>query len=688
MGIFCWIYPGGNEIKCVNSISSSLFSLFSYEERKMMITPTDALNTLHGAIEEEALEAVLDIISKDGNLVNRVLINHTALTLATELGVRCIIEAVMTSDNLDVNATDRFGRPALYFAFKSCQISLARTLISRGADVNLSKPPLLHGCCYGGSDTEDVVYELVELGVDVNVVDERNRTALHIAVQNSLFNIAKALLKCKANVNAVEGFDFQTPLMICAGKSPISIDDRSKEEYHRSLKVLKLLLDSGADISAKDDKGRTAIHIALQNANILASSLLIHWGAKHDSLNSNTIRSAYEISLLRNCLEMACIIFFNFYRHFETFPLNFYSNAKETLQNIGKKRQNEYVLALEQSLTDLCTRHYCQEVSAKGPLGFMQKLPKLQNLCRHTILRNLNLSVFENTCIKLPTAKTLQDFIFYNTRFSIISTLSLSDIHIATHMGDLESLALRLNPHIVNIPFNGLSLLEVAISRQCIPGTNLLLENGADPNGETKEGFLPLHLASRQCCFEIVQILLKFGGNVNALDKQGNLPIHEACVSGHFNIAELLMQHGSIYHHPDTDGRYPIHYSCASGNWHFTNVLIKLGIDGDTTDKCGYTGLHLAASRGNLYLIQNIELPYLFETELLMKGYMFVLMYSCNVRCVTKPKYTPQVNHIKVLENLMTAGCNHAILSNKNKSALDIARDYGFTDIMTTLQRR
>jgi ankyrin repeat protein len=359
------------------------------------------------------------------------------------------------------------------------------------------------------------------------------------------------------------------------------------------------------------------------------------------------------------------------------------------LQNTEKNKTDEYVSALEQSLADLCTGSYRQKeivVSAKLPLELMRKVPKLKNLCRHIILRNLNLSVFKSTCIKLTTAKTLQDFIFYNTKFSKVSTLSLSDVHIAAYIGDLESLALKLNSQIVNIKFHGVSLLEVTISRKCIPGTSLLLENGADPNGETKEEVLPLHLASRQCCPEIVQILLKFGANVNAVDKPGNLPIHEACISGHFNIAELLIQHGSIYDSPDINGRHPIHYSCASGNWEFTNILLKLGVNGDTTDKCGHTGLHLAASRGNLYLIQNIELPYMFKTDLLMKGYMFVLMYSCNIRCVSKPKYTSQVDHIKVIESLLTAGCSHVTLSGMNKSAFDIARDFGFTDIMTILQ--
>ncbi|XP_062585969.1 ankyrin-1-like [Saccostrea cucullata] len=649
-----------------------------------MIDSYDVLNDLHDAIKKKETKSVLNIISKNGDLVNRVLIGHTALALAVDLKVIDVIDAVMTSSDLDINTTDRFGRSALYFASKTGQIPLVRKLMTLGADINQSKL-LLHGCAHGCNDEETTVYELVSLGADVNDVDEKNRTPLHIAVQNSLVNVTKALLKSNANVNAIENTS-RTPLLICAGKSLISCDVNSEEEYSRSLKIISLLLEYGADINVSDERGYTALHIALQNGNTLAASVLLHHGAISNSLKEETVKSAYEVALSKNHLEVAFIILLNFYRYFESFPLEFYRKTEKDLQDKerDKNEVNNYIWALKKSLEDMyilnCSRDDIA-LATKEPHLLSRKVPKLQNLCRHIVLRNLNL---KNCSISLPTAPRLQRFIFFDTKFAAVGSSILTDIHVAARTGNLEQLSQRLTQKIVDITFDEFSLLEIAISRQSISLTNFLLENGADPNKETKEGLLPLHLACRQYCLEIVQHLLEFGGDVKAFDKHGNLPIHEACIAGHFDIAELLIQHDSEFDFPDSNGRYPIHYSSASGNCHFTNILLQLGVDINTTDTFGYTGLHLAASRGNLYLMKNIELAYMFERELLMKGYMFTLQYSCNIKCVPKPNYAPGVDHIKVIEIMLKSGCNSTALCKKDKSALDITRDYSFTDVINS----
>ncbi|XP_061181220.1 ankyrin repeat domain-containing protein 50-like [Saccostrea echinata] len=672
-----------------NNPSTKEKQLAVFEQNEKCLDSYDVLNNLHDAIKKRETKSVLEIISKNGDLVNRVLIGHTALTLAIDLKVSEVIDAVMTSSDLDVSTTDRFGRSAMYFASKTGQIPLIRKLIKLGADINQSKL-LLHGCAHGGRDDETTVYELASLGADVNDVDEKNRTPLHIAVQNSLVNVTEALLQCKANVNAIENGTSRTPLMICAGKSLISCDANSEEEYSQSLKILSVLLEKGADINISDARGYTALHIALQNGNILAASVLIHQGAKSNCLKEEAVQSAYEVALSKNYLEIAFIIFLNFYRYFESFPLGFYRKTKEYLKHKQKdtSEMNSFFGALEKSLEDMyilkCSREEIV-LAAREPHELLRKVPKLQNLCRHVVLQNLNLSVLKNRSIKLPTAPAIQGFIFYDTKFAVVCTSLLTDVHVAARMGDIETLGRRPIQQIVDIPFNDFSLLEVAISRKSISLTNFLLENGTDPNNETRQGLLPLHLACRQVCLEIVLLLLEFGGDVNAFDKQGNLPIHEACIAGHFDVAELLIQHGSVFDFPDINGRYPIHYSSASGNCQFTNILLQLGVNVNTTDTFGYTGLHLAASRGNLYLIKNIELAYMFERELLMKGYMFMLQYSCNTKCVPKPKYGPGVDHIKVIENMLKSGCNSMALCKMNKSAVGIARDYGFTDVMTIL---
>lgn len=641
----------------------------------------EVLDLLHVAIEKNDLKLVVSILADNGYLVNKLRFNHTALTLALELKTNEIIEAVMACPNIDVNTVDRFGRTGLYFASKTGPISLVRKLISLGAHINQSTPSILHGCAHGESDNEAIVFALVKHGVNVDAVDERDRTPLYIAVQNSLVNVTKALIKCKANVNTAGELQSLTPLILCAGQYPTPIDANSQERYIRSLKVLNILLENGADLCLTDSKGYTALHHAIENNNILGTLKLIQWGAHHNSFTAETIQQAFETTVARNHFEIAFLIFLYFYKFFCSFSFQFYCKMKEGLMNVEKVKVNNFRLILEQCLSEMLAVQFpLKESSTVEPQAMTLKI-----ICRHAVLRKLNYSLFEKNQFGLPTANLLRRYIFFDTDFSEASVSLLTDVHIATYTGDIASIILKANQQIVNIPLNDHTLLEIAISRKSIFITNHLLKHGADPNVETTEGLKPLHLACFHGCLSITQCLLEFGADVNAYDKQGNLPIHTACSAGHFHIAELLIKHGSICDSPDSNGRYPIHYSSASGNWKFTKTLLQLGVDANVMDTFGYTGLQLASSRGNLYLLKNIELPFMFEKDMLMKGHMFVLKYSCNTKSVPKPKYSQGVDHVEVIKLLLKSGCRSEILRmlKSTQYALDTAKDIDIADIVS-----
>jgi ankyrin repeat protein len=57
-----------------------------------------------------------------------------------------------------------------------------------------------------------------------------------------------------------------------------------------------------------------------------------------------------------------------------------------------------------------------------------------------------------------------------------------------------------------------------------------LMENGANVNAQTKDGFtpVPLHLASMNGHDSVVLLLLKSDADINANDKDGWTPLHES----------------------------------------------------------------------------------------------------------------------------------------------------------------
>lgn len=422
----------------------------------------EVLDLLHVAIEKNDLKLVVSILADNGYLVNKLRFNHTALTLALKLQANEIIEAVVACPNIDVNTVVRFGQTGLYFAAKTGPISLVKKLISLGAHVNQSMPSILHGCAYGESDNEAIVFALVKHGVNVDAVDERNRTPLYIAVQNSLVNVTKALIKCKANINTAEEHRTLTPLILCAGKFPTSIDAYSQQRYIRSLNVLNILLENGADLSLTDSKGYTALHHAIENNNVMGTLKLIQWGAQHNSFTAETIQQAFQTIVARNHFEIAFFILLYFYKVFCSFSFQFYCKMKEGLMNVEKVKANNFRLIVEQCLSEMLAVQFpLKESSTVEPQEMTLKI-----LCRHAVLRKLNYSLFEKNQLGLPTANLLRRYIFFDTDFSEVSVSLLSDVHVATYTGDIASIILKANQQIVNIPLNDHTLLEIAISRK------------------------------------------------------------------------------------------------------------------------------------------------------------------------------------------------------------------------------
>ncbi len=101
--------------------------------------------------------------------------------------------------------------------------------------------------------------------------------------------------------------------------------------------------------------------------------------------------------------------------------------------------------------------------------------------------------------------------------------------------------------------FTNLTPLEVAIKKYIDnPGSmdfrkmvDWLLEDGADPNIETKDSDTLLSMVLRESqSYRLTKILLENGADPNAFDKEGKLPL--AHVITDFDLTELLMRHGSL----------------------------------------------------------------------------------------------------------------------------------------------
>ncbi|XP_061888350.1 cyclin-dependent kinase 4 inhibitor D-like [Entelurus aequoreus] len=103
----------------------------------------------------------------------------------------------------------------------------------------------------------------------------------------------------------------------------------------------------------------------------------------------------------------------------------------------------------------------------------------------------------------------------------------------------------RLHPDTVN-EFGRTALQVMMMGNSKV--ADVLLEKGADPNVQDKQGIAPIHDAARTGFLDTVQVLVEHGASVNVADQSGALPIHIAIREGHRNVVEFLAPRSDLKH--------------------------------------------------------------------------------------------------------------------------------------------
>jgi ankyrin repeat protein len=253
----------------------------------------DQANPLHFACSHGNFETALVLLDHGANVNAQNSESRTPLHCASQDSKNPSdddprVARLMLEHGGDVNARDKDQATPLHLASNLYKLDTAQVLLDHGADANAQNvdgQTPIHQASSSLYSYSHIVQLLVERGADVNALDKDQETPLHIACSHGNCNVALALLNHGAELSP-QNADGQTPL------HRISQRPRCFAEED----VVRLLLERGMDVNARDKAHQTPLHLAASKSWPEIVQVLLDHGAMADVRDADGQTPLHRVS--------------------------------------------------------------------------------------------------------------------------------------------------------------------------------------------------------------------------------------------------------------------------------------------------------------------------------------------------------------------------------------------------------
>uniref|UniRef100_A0A8U8C8X5 Uncharacterized protein n=1 Tax=Geospiza parvula TaxID=87175 RepID=A0A8U8C8X5_GEOPR len=200
--------------------------------------------------------------------------------------------------------------------------------------------------------------------------------------------------------------------------------------------------------------------------------------------------------------------------------------------------------------------------------------------------------------------------------------------------------------HLINYGTKGkvrLPALHIAARNDDTRTAAVLLQN--DPNADvlSKTGFTPLHIAAHYENLSVAQLLLNRGASVNFTPQNGITPLHIASRRGNIIMVRLLLDRGAQIETRTKDELTPLHCAARNGHVRIAEILLDHGAPIQAKTKNGLSPIHMAAQGDHLDCVR------------------LLLQYSADIDDITLDHLTPlhvaaHCGHHRVAKLLLEKG--------------------------------
>ncbi|KAG7213479.1 hypothetical protein KM043_002750 [Ampulex compressa] len=254
-----------------------------------MILPNGNHVRLMTAIENNEVEAALEILTADDD--DSLLLPIQPLRV-TALQLAAWQENIELMDKLyergaDVNARDKIGRCALYYAAHRGNIEVVKWLLQRGAFIENT---VCIDSCSKDSANSPVLRAF--LGKSLPLPECWGRTPLHQAVKNNHPEVVRILVNVGANVNVQDERGI-VPLLIAGS----SVDPQDPIEMSKFVETIDILVSAKASANViHPDTGTTALHHAAALGSSKAVQRLLEGNARPSQQCTKTGSSPLHVA--------------------------------------------------------------------------------------------------------------------------------------------------------------------------------------------------------------------------------------------------------------------------------------------------------------------------------------------------------------------------------------------------------
>lgn len=225
--------------------------------------------------------SIEDYIKNGGDISITNSYDQNILIYSIDNGCDINISKYLINLGFDLNYLDKYNKSALVYAINNNNIEIIELLVKSGSKINYNdrNGNGIFDHIFNrelNANDEKTIRRLIELGMDINYIDESKKSALYTAILYKNVNLVKFLIKNGYNLYNKYIYNSITPIIY------YKYDDIIKN-------ILDILLTSGLDINMKNGDDTILSHL-IYDHNIDLIKILI----KNEKLDINMTIGKYS----------------------------------------------------------------------------------------------------------------------------------------------------------------------------------------------------------------------------------------------------------------------------------------------------------------------------------------------------------------------------------------------------------